>query len=279
MRCRIECNTGSEHVSSLRRTEDTLTAHAERVEDSVQASLSELRRIEQARIAAVREAKERARRDVAARVAEADRRHRAPEREAAERAQEAQRLAAAHALDRDRDRERERIEAEARAQERRRALEIERQRLDHERQRLEIEHLRALAGAPPRRSRVLLAAMIAVAIAGTAFLAQRQSEIHARHATPALDRAEVESGSLQGKLDATESALEDARRRTARLREQLAAFESERQAATSAQRGREARGPRPRNRDARPVSPPREVPAPRRIELGDCKNEPLGCVP
>lgn len=277
MRCRIECNTGSEHVSSLRRTEDTLTAHSERVEDSVQASLSELRRIEQARIAAVQEAKERARRDVAARVAEADRRHRVPGREAAERAQEAQCLAAAHALDR--DRERERIEAEARAQERRRALEIEHQRLDHERQRLEIERLRALAGGAPRRPRVLLAAVIAVAIAGTAFLAQRQSEIRARHATPALDPTEIESGSLQGKLDATESALEDARRRTARLREQLAAFESERQAATSEQRGREARGTRPRNRDARPVSPPREAPPPRQIELGDCKDKPLGCVP
>ena len=260
-----------------------MATHSARDENSVQASLSELRRIEQARVAAVKEAKESARRDVAARVAEADRQRRAIElstkredeerRHAAEREQEAERLAAAHALAL--AREREHIAAEARLQER---------RIDRDRQRLEVERLQALAMGPPRRSRVLLAAVIAVAVAGMALMWQ-QNEMGSRHAAAAQDRAEAVTESLRHELAAAESAIADARQRTAGLRARLAAFESERQAAASERGARQARGVRPRNRDTRPAAAPRQgprqassPPVTRRIDLGSCKDEPLGCM-
>lgn len=247
---------------------------AARNQESVQASMSELRRLHVARVDAEREAAVQKRIEAEMHQAEVERLRRRQEQEAErlriEQAQQAEERRLAAEREHELAREKARLDAEARVEERRLELDIKQ---------AEVELARAQAMTPARSRPWPLLAAIAVLLGLQGALYWELSATQER-----LERVVADTRAHGRAADATLAELEDAVRAAADTARHAQSHADELAARLDAPgkpdpRTARPRPPRPSNASGTPkvpkASPARPGPLP---DLGACAREPLGCM-
>lgn len=238
-----------------------MTRIAARNENSVQASLAELRRLEVARIEAEKEAEVKKRIDPELRRTDAER-QRAREVEEAE----ARRLAAERELEL--AKEKARLDAEARVQEKRLELEIKQ---------AEAELARAQAAMPEKRgwAPLVIAAVLLLGVQGAlAWHGARAVDRVAMQAQRQGERVDARLAEVELVVKNAAGAAQSAGTRVAELDGKVAALAQDRQVSgVQPTPGRAGATPAP-NRPR----PPRPEPRPGVPDLRECARTPLGCL-